>query len=183
MAPPNPGGGVDGMWAAAEDVSVGTVTLFDEDEVPQILIVEDERGISALIETAIQSLGYEATCAFSGEEAVRLLDEDDFDLMILDVMLGQTSEWDVLKEFHRRGLYFRTRVMMLTPRGAELDMMHAWSLGVDEYVTKPFDIDVLIEKVQRLVNSPPVALKLQREAELERSRILALVEGESGEKN
>lgn len=174
---------MDGMWAASDEVSLGQVSLSDEEEVPRVLIVEDERGVSALIETTIQSLGYETTCAFSGGEAVRLLDEDEFDLMILDVMLGQTSGWDVLKAFHRRGLHDRTRVMMLTARRSELDMMNAWSLGVDEYMTKPFDIDVLIEKVQRLVNSPPAALKLQREAELERSRILALVEGEFGEES
>jgi two-component system alkaline phosphatase synthesis response regulator PhoP len=173
---------VEGMWGATDKVSVAEVTL-SEAEVPHVLIVEDEPSISALIETTIQGLGYDTTCAFSGGEALRLLDGDQFDLMILEVMLGQTSGWDVLKEFNRRGFHDHTRVMMLTARRSELDEMHARNLGVDEYMTKPFVVDGLIEAVQRLVVSSPKTLKQERESELQRARILALVEGAFGEES
>jgi two-component system response regulator ResD len=173
---------VEGMWAADAKVSIGQVSLSDE-EIPHVLIVEDERGISALIETTIQSLGYKTTCASSGGEALRLLEEDQFDLMILDVMLGQTSGWDVLKAFNRRGLHDRTKVMMLTARRSELDVMQGWNLGADEYMTKPFEVGALIETVQRLINLSPATLKTQRESQLERARILSLVEGAFGDES
>lgn len=131
----------------------------------RILIVEDEAPVRAGLEDLLQAKGYEVLSAQSGPEGLVKAREARPDLVLLDVMLPGTSGYDVLRTLRAGG--FATPVIMLTAKGAELDKVLAFELGVDDYVTKPFSILELMGRIQAVLRratpaaapaTPPVVL-------------------------
>lgn len=148
----------------------------DGERSARILVVEDEPSIRELVLLVLSRHGYEAIGAASGAEALLRATEDPVDLVLLDVMLGEMTGWEVLEEINRRGLRGRTKVVMLTAQRAETDILRGWSLGVDEYQTKPFDVDELLETVRGVLSSPGARLRDHCNRELAKTRVLAAVE-------
>lgn len=114
-----------------------------------ILVAEDDRNIlTGLIDT-LSSEGYRVTGATDGEQALRLLDENEFDLAILDIMMPGKSGYDVCRAIRSRNE--RLPVMMLTAKGEEIDKVVGFELGADDYVTKPFGVRELLARVAALL--------------------------------
>ena len=135
-------------------------------------MVEDEDSIRQLVEILLESAGHDAEGAASGPEALECLSERPFDLVVLDLMLGRISGWQVLRQMERWNLRARTKVLILTARASERDILHGWRMGVDEYVTKPFEPDVFLEAVRDTLRRSPEELAVRREEELHKSELL-----------
>ena len=115
---------------------------------PRILIAEDERSISNLIRLALAKEGYDCVCAGDGDEVVDILEGGRFDLVLLDVMMPKMDGWEVLKTIRK---YSQVPVIMLTARSEERDELQGFSLGVDEYISKPFSPKILVARVDAIL--------------------------------
>ncbi len=142
----------------------------------RVLVVEDEGAIRGLLEAVLRSAGHEVDEAASGEQALARLTENDYEVVVLDVMLGQMSGWDVLTEVERLGLRGGTRVLALTARSEEWDFVLGWTHGVDEYLTKPFDPEVVQNAVRQVLEQTPEELAVRRKTELARAQLLLKLE-------
>jgi DNA-binding response OmpR family regulator len=114
-----------------------------------ILVAEDDPNIlNGLIDT-LEREGYRATPARDGDEALKLLNGDTFDLVILDIMMPGQSGYDVCR--HIRAQDEDLPVMMLTAKGEEIDKVVGLELGADDYVTKPFGVRELLARIAALL--------------------------------
>jgi len=113
----------------------------------RILVVEDERDISALVAYHLTKEGYRVRTAEGGQEALEAAEGERPDLLILDLMLPGFSGYDVLQEMRRRAALTDVPVIVLTARREEADRVKGLELGADDYVTKPFSPRELILRV------------------------------------
>ena len=141
-----------------------------------ILVVEDDDAIRELVVRILSGAGYKVREAPSAQQAIDFLQKDTFDLIMLDVMLGRTSGFDVLEEVDRKKIRDRSRVIMLTARNSERDFLHGWRSGVDHYLTKPFDPDALLKTVREILLRSPEELAERRKGELEKAELLYRLE-------
>jgi DNA-binding response OmpR family regulator len=144
----------------------------------RILAVEDDEAIRELIKYALDQYGYDVTEAPNGKAAIDLMgDGAPYDLVILDLMLGgMISGWDVFDEIQKRGLRDQTKVIIMTARSQEAEILKGWRVGVDQYCTKPFDLDMFVVIVQDVLLSTREQLDRQREGELRKTELLHLVD-------
>lgn len=119
----------------------------------RILVVDDEEKIRAIIRKYGEFEGYEITEAHDGMEAVELCKKQDFDLMILDVMMPELDGFSACREIKKRR---NIPVIMLSARGEEYDKIHGFELGIDDYVVKPFSPRELMMRVKVVIgrNTP-----------------------------
>jgi DNA-binding response OmpR family regulator len=146
----------------------------------EILVVEDDESIRTLIRHVLSEGGHKVVEASSGKEALALLGKGTMDMVLLDVMLGQSSGFEILEEIDKKGLRERPRVVMLTARNSERDFLHGWRSGVDHYVTKPFDPDALLKTVREILQRSPEELAERRRSELEKAELLYRLESAFG---
>jgi DNA-binding response OmpR family regulator len=111
----------------------------------KILIVDDEEMIRAVLREYIEFEGNEAYEAKDGMEAVRLCKENDYDLILMDIMMPQLDGFSAVKEIKKTK---DLPVIMLSARGEEYDKLFAFELGVDDYVTKPFSPKEVMARIQ-----------------------------------
>ncbi len=102
----------------------------------RILIVEDEPSIALGLEDDLTLEGYQVAVVGDGETALRRIDEQRFDLIVLDVMLPGKDGFDVCRTVRRNGL--KTPIIMLTARAHEAEKVLGLEMGADDYITKPF---------------------------------------------
>lgn len=123
-----------------------------------ILIVDDEEKIRAIIRKYAEFEGYQVTEAADGMEAVNLCREQDFDILILDVMMPELDGFSTCREIRK---FKNTPVLMLSARGEEYDKIHGFELGIDDYVVKPFSPRELMMRVKAILSriQPPQAEK------------------------
>ena len=113
-----------------------------------ILIVEDEIKIREIVRIYAVKEQYEIYEAGSGEECFGLLDERDYQMIILDVMLPDTDGWTILRKIRKEK---NIPVIMLTARGEEDDKLLGFDLGADDYVTKPFSAKELMARIKTVL--------------------------------
>lgn len=109
----------------------------------RILIVEDERAISDLIKLNLSKAGYQCICAYDGLEAANLIEEQSFDLIILDIMLPKINGYELM-EYIRP---LRIPVIILTAKAALDDRMRGLTSGAEDYMVKPFEVVELLARV------------------------------------
>jgi len=119
----------------------------------KLLVVEDEAPIRLGLETLFRHDGHEVTGVGDGRAALDRLAGGRFDLVVLDVMLPDTTGFEILTQM--RGGGDRTPVLVLTARGAEADIVEGLERGADDYVTKPFGIHELAARVKGLLRRAP----------------------------
>lgn len=149
--------------------------------VAKILVVDDEASIRELVSFTLEDLGHEVLQAKDGEDAVKKVAEEEPDLIVLDVMMPKLDGWGVLRELRRSKHRKQMRVVMLTAKSAENDFVLGWKLGVDDYLTKPFDPDELAIAVNETLMSSPEQLAQKRMRELDKSNLLSRIESAFGE--
>ena len=113
----------------------------------RVLVVDDERDITALVAYHLAKAGYRVTTASSGPEALRAAQTDPPDLVVLDLMLPGLSGFDVLEELRRQEPTKHAGVIMLTARRDEPDRIQGLTAGADDYLTKPFSPEELVLRV------------------------------------
>lgn len=115
----------------------------------KILIVDDDPAIRKLLEKVMHSNDMETTTADSGEGALKLLAGQTFDLILMDVTLGDMEGFEVIKRLRGQGI--KTPVMIVSGRNEDYDSLYGLSIGADDYITKPFRPVVLGAKVKALI--------------------------------
>ena len=142
----------------------------------RVLVVEDERTVRVLLSDVLEAWGHQVEATSTGEEALEKLEERPFDLVLLDLMLGTVSGYDVIESMTKLGVRDQTRVVVLTARATEWDYMLGWMRGADEYLTKPFDPVQLQRVVDETLGSSPDELAERRRTQLEKSHLLFKLE-------
>ncbi len=143
----------------------------------KILLVDDETAFTVNMSKLLISRGYRVATADSGQAAIGLLDEEDFDVIVLDLKMPGMDGIATLREIQKQGLF--TETLILTGHGSIDTALEAVKLGAYDYLTKPCEIDELVdkiegawkkkdeteqkdrtEKIQKLVESPSAAFDL-----------------------
>lgn len=117
----------------------------------KILIVEDEPGLVKLLEYNLQRQSYKTCVCLDGAKVVRLLNDEDPDLVLLDWMLPNVSGVDICRAIRHNAKFKNLPIIMLTARGDESDKVKGLSFGADDYMTKPFSIPELLARIQALL--------------------------------
>jgi DNA-binding response OmpR family regulator len=115
----------------------------------EILIVDDELDIREILQFNLESEGFEVDTAISAEQALKLLDENAYRLILLDVMMGGMSGFRMAEKLRKEGN--STPIIFLTAKGTENDMLTGFSLGGDDYIFKPFSIKEVIARVKAVL--------------------------------
>ena len=114
----------------------------------KILIVDDEVNIRKVVREYAEFEGYEVEEAENGMDAVNMCKENDFDLIIMDVMMPRLDGYSACKEIHKSK---SIPVIMLSARGEEYDKLFGFEIGVDDYVVKPFSPKELMARVKAVL--------------------------------
>lgn len=126
----------------------------------KILVVDDERDITDILQFNLEYEGFEVTAAASAEEAMELLD-NSFSLLILDVMMGGMTGFKMADQLRKSGN--EIPIIFLTAKDTENDMLTGFSIGGDDYIKKPFSIKELVARVHSVLNRVHVAYPVVKE--------------------
>src|SRR5437868_3665047 len=119
----------------------------------KILLVEDEEGLILTLTDRLQSEGFDVKTATDGEAGLNLASAENFDLILLDVMLPKKNGYDVCRDLRQKGI--TTPVLMLTAKGETIDKVLGLKLGADDYLTKPFEVIELLARIEALLRRAP----------------------------
>ncbi len=118
----------------------------------KVLAVDDERHIVRLIQVNLERAGYEVATAFDGAEALKKVESDKPDLIVLDVMMPKMDGFEVLKRLQANPESREIPIVMLTAKAQDADVFRGWASGVSAYLTKPFNPLELITFVKRILS-------------------------------
>ena len=119
----------------------------------KILIIEDETEMAQGLRDTFEFDDHEIFVANDGKSGLELANNQNFNLIILDVMLPEMSEFDVCKTLRKSG--DKTPIIMLTARQQEIDKVRGLELGADDYITKPFSVRELLARVKAVLRRYP----------------------------
>jgi DNA-binding response OmpR family regulator len=128
---------------------------------PRILLVDDELSVQKLLAYPLRKEGYDVIAALDGREALERLRDDNFDLVVLDVMLPRMDGFDVCRAIRSRST---VPIIMLTAKTEETDKVLGLELGADDYITKPFSVREFRSRVKAVLRRAALA---QPEAQFE----------------
>ncbi len=117
----------------------------------RILIVDDEPNIVLSLEFLMKKAGYEVSTAEDGEQALAAIHEQHPDLVLLDVMMPRKDGFQVCQSIREEDEFQDLRIVMLTAKGRDLEQEKGLSLGADDYITKPFSTQDVVNKVRQLL--------------------------------
>jgi DNA-binding response OmpR family regulator len=120
----------------------------------KIVIADDEPNIVAALEFLLQRNGYEVHVARNGEEALKLVEDCNPDLVLLDVMMPVRSGYEVCKRIRERADWRHIKIIMLSAKGRDAEVSKGLAIGADLYVTKPFSTRDLMNKISQLLVGP-----------------------------
>lgn len=129
----------------------------------KILIVDDEQGIRENLKMYLEyneNDGFEVTCASDGLEAVKLCENQNFDLVIMDIMMPKMDGMTALKEIRKTQ---NVPVIVLSARGEEYDKLFCFEMGADDYVTKPFSAKEVVARVKAILNRSGRSVEKERD--------------------
>ena len=115
----------------------------------KIMIVDDDPNIRELVSALLQNHGFEACEAEDGRDALQKMMNDDPDLVIIDIMMPNMDGFELCR--HLRKYYENLPILMLTAKGELASKVKGFGLGADDYLTKPFEDDELILRIQALL--------------------------------
>ncbi|WP_144211982.1 response regulator [Shewanella donghaensis] len=114
----------------------------------RILLIDDDAGLSELLAQLLELEGFTLTQAFDGQQGLDYAQHQDFDLILLDVMLPKLNGFEVLRALRTQK---QTPVLMLTARGDEIDRVVGLEIGADDYLPKPFNDRELIARIRAIL--------------------------------
>lgn len=115
----------------------------------KILLVEDEFFLAEMLKGRLEFAGYSVTCAEEGAHALSILKTDTFDLIIMDAIMPIMDGYQTCQKIKADPKLKKTPVIFLTARAREEDKKQAFDVGADDYLTKPFEVDDLIVKIEQ----------------------------------
>jgi DNA-binding response OmpR family regulator len=142
-----------------------------------ILVIEDDSVIRELVNATLAGEGYRVSQAAAVPAALDLLEsEGRFDLVVLDLMLGRETGWDIVRHLDTSGQRPHTRLLVLSARASQADVLDGWERGVDGYLTKPFGVEDLVDAVEDILAASEEELADRRRRETHRAKYSGLVE-------
>ena len=114
----------------------------------KILIVDDEKMIRNVVKEYAEFEGYETAEAENGMEAVEMCRKEDYDIIVMDIMMPRLDGYSAVKEIRKTK---KTPVIMLSARGEEYDKLFGFEIGVDDYVVKPFSPKELLARIKAVL--------------------------------
>jgi two-component system, cell cycle response regulator len=155
--------GLDALLASADAALVrarhsGRTLVLDGDDMDppsrqagaSIVVADDDPDVLRIVDASLRGAGHQTRLAFDGVEALAALERSLPDVLLLDLMMPKLSGFDLLNRL-RRSRGPRPKIVVLSARGREEDVMRAFELGADDYVTKPFNPQELLARVARLL--------------------------------
>ena len=115
---------------------------------PRVLVVDDEKLIVTGIRFSLEQEGMEVDCAYDGEEAVQKAKENEYDIILLDVMLPKLDGFEVCQQIRE---FSSVPVIMLTAKGDDMDKILGLEYGADDYITKPFNILEVKARIKAII--------------------------------
>jgi len=132
----------------------------------KVLIVDDEPDVLLLLRVNLEAAGYETVLAADGETALNRIDDSDPDVVLLDIMMPVMDGWGVLRVLSDRET--APRVVVVSAKSSDRDVVRALTSGALDYITKPFDPDALINIVERTMTTSVEELEAHRQATIDR---------------
>ncbi|MBU5429684.1 response regulator transcription factor [Kineothrix sp. MSJ-39] len=114
----------------------------------RVLVVDDEKLIVKGIRFSLEQDGMEVTCAYDGEEALTFAREQQFDIILLDIMLPKLSGFEVCQQIRE---FSNVPIIMLTAKGDDMDKILGLEYGADDYITKPFNILEVKARIKAII--------------------------------
>ncbi len=121
---------------------------------PRILIVDDEKMIRNVVKEYAEFEGFETAEAADGMEAVEICRKEDFDIIVMDIMMPRLDGYSAIKEIRKTK---QIPVIMLSARGEEYDKLFGFEIGVDDYVVKPFSPKELLARIKAVLKRSSAA--------------------------
>lgn len=118
----------------------------------KLLIVEDDRGIADAVKEGLEDESYAVDVAYDGDEGYRTAQSDEYDVIILDVMMPEMNGYEVCAKLRAEGN--TTPILMLTAKDQESDIVEGLDTGADDYLAKPFSFEVLLARIRALLRRP-----------------------------
>ena len=118
----------------------------------RILLIEDDVAIARSLKEGLEDEAYAVDVAYDGDEGYRTATADDYDAIILDIMLPSMNGYEVCQALRQDGK--RTPILMLTARDAERDIVKGLDTGADDYLAKPFSFEVLLPRLRAILRRP-----------------------------
>ena len=118
-----------------------------------ILVIDDDPDIGIMIKMMLEYKGYSVSVAVRADEAEEMIEDETFDLLIMDMLLSGTNGIDLCSDLKKNGTTAHLPVIMISahPNAKEICMQ----AGADEFISKPFDMQEILSKIQQLVNPKP----------------------------
>ena len=114
----------------------------------KVLVVDDEKLIVKGIRFSLEQDGMEVDCAYDGEEALNMAKANEYDMILLDIMLPKMDGFEVCQAIRE---FSDMPIVMLTAKGDDMDKILGLDYGADDYITKPFDLDELLVRVESVL--------------------------------
>ncbi len=115
----------------------------------KILVVEDDKALNGLVCSCLRDNGYEVVSCFNGKDALVALEENTFSVIVSDIMMPEMDGFELAENVR---LTDKTMPIIFTSaKDDKISKLYGYKLGIDDYITKPFDIDLLIMKIQALL--------------------------------
>ena len=143
----------------------------------RVLVVDDEKLIVKGIRFSLEQDGMEVTCAYDGEEALTFAREQQFDIILLDIMLPKLSGFEVCQQIRE---FSNVPIIMLTAKGDDMDKILGLEYGADDYITKPFGVMELVSRVKAVLRRSAKKVKtvlVYKNIELDENKHTVLVDG------
>lgn len=118
----------------------------------KVLVAEDDQDIRELILLTLKFNGFKTASANDGVEAVELAQEEEFDLILLDVRMPRMTGYEACRNLRQNERTRDTPVIMLSAKGQESEIKAGLEAGANEYILKPFAPDVLVQKINEIIN-------------------------------
>lgn len=115
---------------------------------PLVLVVDDEKPLRDFVRRNLEARGYKVLTASNGLEAMAIFNSEDIDLVILDVMMPHMDGLETTRRIRESS---KTPIIILTALGEESDKVHAFDLGADDYLTKPFGVGELMGRIKAVL--------------------------------
>lgn len=116
---------------------------------PEILVAEDDPNLGLLLTEFLKKKGYKVSWAQNGDEALDLFVKGSFDLCLLDVMMPKKDGFSLAKDI--RANHQQVPIIFLTAKSMEEDTLHGFKVGADDYLTKPFSMEVLVARMEAIL--------------------------------
>ena len=150
---------------------------------PTVLIVEDDRALADVLIYNLKQAGYDTLLARDGQDGMSQAELRLPDLVVLDLMLPVIDGLEVCRRLRRNPATRGMLILMLTAKSEETDQVVGFSVGADDYVTKPFSVKVLLERVRALLRRTPTEtdqreIAVSQAVRIDRRRHQATIDGE-----